>query len=169
MRKTIVTPRYDLWYYDGSKQSSETISRDDVFAIDRQSVDHFLSLDFGIWGFRTADGRWIEYDLSQRSLGTTLLKLLDVVRCEPGEYSSPDEVAELTQIDTLRNPNNLSARWRAMRLAHQESFKKPHFFLSKRTGGMGIAWNAERSFMQVTRIRTNNESIQEHGNPIVTP
>lgn len=166
MKHKIIQPRYELWSYDGVIQSVDTISRADVLAIDRQSVDHFLSLDFGIWGFRTADGRWIEYDLSQRSLGTTLLKLLDVVRCEPGEYSSPDEVAELTQIDTLRNPNNLSARWRAMRLTHEESFNKPHFFLSKRTGGMGIAWNAERSFMQVTRIRTNNESIQ--GNPTTT-
>ena len=159
MKTRIVKSRYDLWHYDGKNQSSETINRDDVLAINRQSVDHFLSLDFGIWSFRTADGRWIEYDLSQRSLGTTLLKLLDVVRCEPGEYSSPNEVAELTQIETLRNPNNLSARWRAMRLAHEESFNKPHFFLSKRTGGMGISWNPDRSFMQITRIRPDGESI----------
>lgn len=163
--KTRIKPRYELWHYDGKTQSAETISRDDVLAIDRQSVDHFLSIDFGIWGFRTADGRWVEYKLSEKSLGTTLLKILDVVRCEPGEYSSPEDVAELTQIYTLRNPNNLSARWRAMRLAHEESFKKPHFFLSKRTGGLGIMWNPDRSFMQITRIRPEGGSIHEADTP----
>ena len=160
MRTKIIKSRYELWSYDSKNQSVDTIGRDDVLAIDRQSVDHFLSLDFGVWGFRTADGRWIEYDLSQRSLGTTLLKILDVVRCEPGEYFSPKDVAELTQIHSLSDPNKLSARWRAMRLAHEESFQEPHFFLSKRTGGMGIVWNPDRSFMQVTRIRSNHESIQ---------
>jgi hypothetical protein len=158
--KSRIKSRYELWSYDGETQSAETISRDDVLAIDRQSVDHFLSIDFGIWGFRTADGRWVEYKLSEKSLGTTLIKILDVVRCEPGEYSSPEEVADLTQIDTLRNPNNLSARWRSLRLTHEESFKKNHFFLSKRTGGMGIAWNPDRSFMQITRIRPEGGSIQ---------
>ena len=160
MRKTIAKPSYEIWGYDGNDQSVETISRDDVLAIDKQSVDHFLSIDFGIWAFRTADGSWIEHQLSQRSLGTKLLKILEVVRCEPGEYFSPKDVAELTQIYKLGEPNNLSARWRAMRLAHEESFEKPHFFLSKRTGGMGIAWNPDRSFMQITRIRTDRKSAQ---------
>jgi hypothetical protein len=165
MRKTIVTPRYEVWDYDGSQQSVETIGRGDVLAIDKESVDHFLSVDLGIWGFRTADGRWIEYDLSQTSLGPHLLKILDVVRCEPGQYFSPRDVAELTGLDKLAEPNNLSARWRALRLAHQESFGKPHFFLSKRTGGMGIAWNAERSFMQIIRIRPDGESVHVHDGP----
>ena len=157
--KTRIKPRYELWSYDSKNQSVDTIGRDDVLAIDRQSVDHFLSIDFGIWAFRTADGHWIEHRLSQRSLGTKLLKILDVVRCEPGQYFSPKDVAELTQIDKLSEPNNLSARWRALRLAHEESFEKPNFFFSKRTGGMGIAWNPERSFMQIIRIRPDGESI----------
>jgi hypothetical protein len=157
--KSRIKPRYELWHYDGVTQSVETISRADVLAIDRKSVDHFLSVDFGAWAFWTADGCWIEHQLSQRSLGTKLLKILEVVRCEPGEYFSPKDVAELTQIYKLGEPNNLSARWRAMRLAHEESFEKPHFFLSKRTGGMGIAWNPDRSFMQIARIRPDGESI----------
>jgi len=165
MKTTIVKPRYEVWGYDGENQSVETISRDDILGINRQSVDHFISLDLGTWAFRTADGRWIEHDLSQTSLGTHLLKILDVVRCEPGQYFSPRDVAELTQLDKLAEPNNLSARWRALRLAHQESFGKPHFFLSKRTGGMGIAWNPERSFMQIIRIRPEGESIRVPDGP----
>jgi len=164
MKTRIIKPRYDVWHYDGNQQSSETISRDDVLAIDRQSVDHFLSIDFGIWAFRTTDGRWIEHQLSQKSLGKKLLKILDVVRCEPGEYFSPQDVAELTQIEKLREPNNLSARWRAMRLAHQETYERPNFFLSKRTGGMGIAWNPDKSFMQITRIRPGRESTEDLSN-----
>ncbi|MFC1765001.1 hypothetical protein ACFL6U_23390 [Planctomycetota bacterium] len=154
MKTRIIKPRYDFWSYDGKRQAVYTGDQDDVLAIDRQSYDHFLSVDFGLFSFRTADNRWIEYDLSQRSLGKTLVKILDVVRCEPGAYFGPQDVFKLTKIFSLQNPNNLSARWRALRLAHEESFKRPHFFLSKRTGGLGVAWNPERSFLQITRIRS---------------
>jgi len=164
MRTRIVKPEYELWTYDGTDQLVKTINRDDVLAINKPSVDHVLSVDLGIWGFRRADGRWIEYDLSQTSLGPHLLKILDVVRCEPGQYFSPRDVAELTGLNKLTEPNNLSARWRALRLAHHETFGKPHFFLSKRTGGMGIAWNPERSFMQIIRIRPDGKTLRgSHG------
>jgi len=155
MKTKIIKPRYELWNYNGENSFVETITKDDVLSIDRQSVDHFLALDFGIWSFRTADDNWMEYDLSEKTLGSTSLKILDVVRCEPGEYFSPADVTALTKIDSLRNPNNLSARWRAIRLAHLETFRQSNFFLSKRAGGMGIAWNPSKTFIQIDRIRNN--------------
>ena len=159
MKTRIIKSRYDLWGYDGKNQFTKTISRDDVLSINKQSFDHCLLVDFGYWGFRTADGRWIEYDLSQKSLGNTLLQILDVVRCDPGYYFSPEDMEELTKIHSLGTPNNLSARWRALRLAHKETFSAPHFFLSKRTGGMGVAWNSEKSFIQITKIKQDNGKI----------
>jgi len=151
-----IKSRYELWSYDGKNSSVETITKSNVLSIDRQSVDHLLALDFGIWSFRTADGNWIEYDISENSLGPISLEILDVVRCEPGEYFSPADVAELTKKETLRNNNNLSARWMAIRSAHLENYSQPNFFLSKRAGGMGIAWNPSKSFMQITKIRGND-------------
>ena len=106
MKVQIIKPRYELWSYDGKKSFTETITKDDFLSINRQSVDHCLAVDFGIWSFRTADGNWIEYDISKNSLGPISLKILDVVRCEPGEYFSPADVAELTKKETLRNNNN---------------------------------------------------------------
>ena len=157
MNTNIIKPHYDLWSYDGKNSFTETITKKDFLSIDRQSVDHFLALDFGLWAFRTADGTWMEYDISEKSLGPTSLKILDVVRCEPGEYFSPADIVALTKDESLRNPNNLSARWRAIRLAHLETFKQPNsFFLSKRAGGMGIAWNRSKSFIQITKIRNND-------------
>lgn len=153
MKTQIIKPRYELWNYDGKNSSVETITKEDFLSIDTHSVDHFLALDFGKLSFRTADGKRIEYDLSEKTLGPTLLKILDVVRCEPGEYFSPADVAALTKINSLKNPNNLSARWRAMRLAHLETFSQPNFCLSKRAGGMGIAWNPSKTFIQIDRIR----------------
>lgn len=156
MKTIIIKPRYELWNYDGKNSLVETITKEDVLSIDRQSVDHFLSLDFGMWSFRTLDGNWMDYDLSEKTFGPILLMILDVVRCEPGEYFSPADIATLTKIDSLRNPNNLSARWRAIRLAHLETFRQSNFFLSKRAGGMGIAWNPSKTFMQIARIRNND-------------
>ena len=159
MKTKVVRPSYELWSYDGKTSSTETITKADVLSLDGESADHILALDFGIWAFRTADGDWREYDLSERSLGSISLKILDVVRCEPGEYFSPADVAELTGLHSLRNPNNLSARWRALRLAHLETYKQSNFFLSKRAGGMGIAWNPEKTFIHIEKIRANEPNI----------
>ena len=155
MKAKIVKPRYELWSYDGKTASTETITKDDVLSLDERSADHILALDLGIWGFRTAEGKWVEYDLSERSLGSISLKILDVVRCEPGEYFSPADIAEFTGLRKLKNPNNLSARWRAIRLAHLETYQKPNFFLSKRAGGMGIAWNPAKTFIHIEKVRAN--------------
>ena len=160
MKAKLIRPRYELWNYDGKTSSAETITKNDVLSIDRKSVDHFLALDFGIWAFRTSDGNWMEYDLSERPLGPISLKILDVVRCEPGEYFSPADVAELTGLEKLKNPNNLSARWRAIRLAHLETHKQSNFFLSKRPGGMGIAWQPSKTFIQIDRIRNNEHDTR---------
>ena len=157
--RVIIRQRYDLWRYDGKTSSTETITKDDVLSIDRKSVDHFLALDFGIWAFRAADGKWIEYDLSERCLGSISLKILDVVRCEPGQYFSPADVAELTGHEPLKSRNNLSARWRAIRLAHLETHKQSNFFLSKRTGGMGIAWHPAKTFIHIEKIRASESDL----------
>lgn len=146
---------YGKIHYDGKTLSDKIITRDEVLSLDRESVDHFFSVDLGIWEYRTADGRWIKRKLSGNPLGSTCLKIMECTQCEPGVFFGPDEIAELTNIYSLKNPNNLSARLRSLRLYHQETHKKPNFFLSKRAGGFGVAWATEKSFIQIIRVKSN--------------
>jgi hypothetical protein len=155
MKSQIANSLYEKVHYDGKTVSVKTITRDEVQSLDRESVDHFLSVDLGIWEFRTSDGRWLKRRLSRKSLGSTCLKIMECVQCEPGVFFSPEEIAELTKIYSLKNPNNLSARLRSLRLCHEEKHEQPNFFLSKRPGGFGVAWNSEKSFMQIIRIKGN--------------
>jgi hypothetical protein len=146
---------YEKIHYDCSNVSVKTITKDDLLSLNHESVDHFLSIDLGIWAFRNSKGEWVKKKLSGKSLGTTCLKILECLQCEPGVFYTPDEIADLTNIYSLKDPNNLSARLRAIRLSHEETFKEPNFFLSKRAGGFGTAWNPEKSFIQIVRIKGN--------------
>jgi hypothetical protein len=152
MKSTPIKARYEIIMYDGQQFSKNVITKEDFLSMKRDAVDHVLAIDLGLWCFRAADGQWIEKDLSEVSIGEVSLKLLECMQCEPGEYFTPIDIAEITQINSLRNPNNLSARLRALRISHLESAKHQNFFQSKRTGGMGVCWNPERSFLILTKI-----------------
>lgn len=155
MNHTIIKPCYELIMYDQRKFSKDSITKEAFYSMAKEDVDHIMAIDFGFWGFRTADGQRIERDLSEFTIGHVSLKVLEAVQCEPGDYFSPADMAELTGIATLREPNNLAACWRRLRLSLHETFHKPNFLLSKRTGGYGVAWNPDRSFIQITRIAHN--------------
>lgn len=152
MRQKIPNSFYEKIHYDTEDIDISTISREDMLAIDRTSVDHFLAVDLGICEYRAADGRWVKKKLSRKSMGSTSLMIMEAARCEPGVYFGPKEIARLTKLNSMRVPNNLSARWRCLRVFHNEDFRNPNFFLSKRAGGMGVAWNPEKSFIQIVRI-----------------
>ncbi|MFA6186465.1 MAG: hypothetical protein WC770_04530 [Phycisphaerae bacterium] len=149
------TSLYDKIHYDGNIVSVKTITRDELLSLNRESVDHFLSIDLGIWAFRNSKGKWVEKKLSEKSMGTTCLRIIECLQCEPGIFYTPNEISELTNIYSLKNPNNLSARLRVIRLCHEETFEEPNFFLSKRAGGFGAAWNPKKTFTQIVRIKGN--------------
>ncbi len=156
MKTSLVKQRYELIVYENRQFSKDVITKEEFLTMQRDAFDHVLAVDLGLWCFRTRDGRWIENDLSEVSIGDTSLKVLECIQCEPGEFSSPNDVAEITGIDSMREPNNLSARLSSLRLKHNESAEQQNFFLSKRTGGFGICWNPDRSFMVLTRIHKEN-------------
>lgn len=151
-------PKFEQIIYNGSSFTKSIITQEDLLQIDQTIVDHYLAVDLGVLAFRNHRGEWIEYSLAKRSIGSVCLKLLELVQCEPGTFFSPQEIAELTTLNSLGDNNNLSARWRALRLSHDETFKQPNFFLSKRTGGIGVAWNPEKTFMQILRIKTERDT-----------
>jgi hypothetical protein len=153
--KRITQPYYECTTYDGHNISTQTLTREQVLAISPQSVDHFLSCALGIWGFRTADGEWIEHRGGDwPGLGDTGIRIIQAIQINPGEFLSPTLIAELTGCSTLRNGYALSARLMALREIHKESFRtsKPHFFLSRRAGGFAVCWNPQRTWCSIDRI-----------------
>jgi hypothetical protein len=145
--------RYEILTYDGQSFSSTTMTRDQVMEINYQSFDYVLSSVLGIWAFRTADDEWIEHRGGDwPEFGDVCIRIVQAVQLNPGDFLKPVEVAELTGRDKLRENNNLSARLMAIRKAHRENHKQSHFFLSRKTGGFGIAWNKERTWMWIEKI-----------------
>ena len=147
----LITSRYEVTTCFEGNITTTTMTRDEVMAINPQSVDHYMSFAFGIWGYRTADGVWIESQNPWPGFGETCIKIVMAAQFSL-EYLTPNDVVEMTGIPSLRNGNNLSARWLAVRQAHKETFESAHFFLSRRTGGHAIAWNPKYSWMWVERI-----------------
>jgi hypothetical protein len=143
---------YKVTRYDGEKITTVAMNREQLQEIDSQSVDYYLSLAFGGWGYRNSKGQWITKNLDCSGLGNTCLEILIAVQNAPGEYLTPKEIKMQTGIYSMETPNNLSARWMSLRRVHGETFNRPNFFLSRRTGGMGICWSRKRTWMRIERL-----------------
>ena len=153
MNKKNEEPRYEVTTCYDRTVDMETLSRDQVMAINRQSVDYFLSADFGIWAFRTAEDEWVEHRGGDwPGFGDVCIRIVQGLQLNPAEFLSPAIIAELTGRPTLRDNNALSARLMAIRRAHKESYRKPHFFLSRKAEGFAISWAPENSWMWIERI-----------------
>jgi hypothetical protein len=106
--------RYEVTIYDGKDIAMKTMTREQVMAINPQSADYFLSIAFGVLAFRTAGDEWIQFDNSDwPGLGDVCIRIIQALQLNPGEFLTPDEIAELTGCHTLRNNNALSARLKA--------------------------------------------------------
>lgn len=149
------TTRYEVTTYDGQQITDQTMTRQQVMEINHQSVDYFLSTDFGIWGFRTDEDEWVEHTAGNwPGIGDRCIRIIQALQLNPGEFLTPREIAELTGRFTLRDSNALSARLLKIREAHKESYRKQHFFLSRKAGGYGIAWNPKCTWMWIERIKS---------------
>lgn len=145
--------RYECTTYDGQQIATRTATREQIAGIDYRRYDYVMSKVLGIWGYLTADGEWIEHTNGDwPGIGTVCVRVIQTQQLNPGEFLLPSEISYITGYASLQDCNALSARLRAIREAHGESFKKPNFFLSKRTDGFGIAWNAQKSWMWLEKI-----------------
>jgi hypothetical protein len=152
MKKNI-DARYEVMVYDGRAIDVNTVTREQALAIDPRSVDYHLSLSLGKLAFRTADGRWIERrGADWQGLGDVGIRIIQALQLNPGEWLTPAQVADITGRDSLDDSKVLSARLLALRNIHGESFKQPHFFLSRKAGGFSIAWSPDRTWMSIERI-----------------
>jgi len=152
--------RYEVTIYDGQDVTTRPMTREQVMEINPQSFGYFFSTVFGIWAFRTANDEWIEHEAADwPGIGDTCIRIIQAVQFNPGEFLTPTEIAELTGYATLRNKNALSARLKAIREAHKESYKAPNFFSSRRDGGFAIAWNAEKTWAWIERVRPASRAM----------
>jgi hypothetical protein len=154
-RLNVHKTRYEVTTYDLREITTRTMTRDQIAELEYRRYDHFMSGVLGVWGYHTAEGEWIEHTNGDwPGIGNTCIKMIQALQLHPGEFLIPAEIAELTACDTLRGDNALSARLKAIREAHRETFQGPHFFLSKRAHGFGVAWNGQKTWMWVERLPT---------------
>ena len=153
-RKDYSKACYEVTAYDGQEVATRTVTRQQLAQIQEQNYDYFFSKTLGRWAYRNPDGQWIVHEHAVwPGIGETCIRVIQAVQLNPGEFQNPDDIAELTGFDTLRSHNALSARLKAIREAHGESHRHPNFFLSRRGGGYGIAWNPLKTWCWVERIR----------------
>ncbi len=156
--------QYQVTRYDTREMNTWQVTRTEAKNIDPKSVDHFMAPDFGIWGFRTAQGHWIAHRTKWPMLGTVSFDIIIATQLNYGDFLPPADVVYLTGYQTLRNGNALSARWLTIRKAHNESYAEPHFFLTRRAGGFAIGWNPQRSWCWVERIPPLPEPVKDPSN-----
>ena len=154
--KQIIKPRYELTSYDGHEVEVRSISWEQYQKIDPQSYDHYMSQSQGLWCYRDRQGHWIEHRIEWPGLGNTCIKIIQSVQLNPGSFLTPRDIAELTNVHSLAENNNLSARWLAIRQAHGETFAQPRFWLSRRAGGMAVAWHPKFTWAWLERIPATN-------------
>lgn len=156
-----IKPRYEVTTYDGQEITTRTMTRQQVMEINHQSVDYFLSAAFGIWGFRTDQDEWVEYNAGDwPGLGDRCIRIIQAIQFNPGDFLTPQEIANLTGRSTLRDNNALSARLMKIREVHNETAQKPHFFQSRRPGEYAIAWNPEKTWMWIERITPATDTTE---------
>ena len=144
--------RYEITRYDTREINTWQVTRTEAKNFDPKSVDHFMAPDFGKWGFRNAQDKWISHRAKWPTLGTVSFRIIVAAQLNFGEFLTPADVVYLTGYETLRNGNALSARWLTIRKAHGESYAKPHFFLTRKAGGFAIGWSSQRSWCWIERI-----------------
>ena len=81
-----IKSRYDVLTYDGQTITAKTMTREQVMAINPQSVDYFFSTAFGTWGFRTAEDKWVEHNAADwPGLGDTCIRIIQAIQLNPEE------------------------------------------------------------------------------------
>lgn len=145
--------RYEVTAYDGQDITTRMVTRAQLTEMQDQRYDYFFSKTLGKWSHTTTQDERIRHEHADwPGIGDTCIRIIQAIQLNPGEFLPPGEIAQLTGFDTLRNPNALSARLKAIREAHRETFRRPHFFLTRRAGGFAIAWNPAKTWMWLEKV-----------------
>ena len=150
--------RYQVTIGKGKSVTTETMTYEQVMQLNPQDVDHFMSFAFGVYAYRNIKGKWIEIKGGNwPGMGDTTLSVVQALQLNPGQFLSPEFIAEVAGCPSLKRKNVLSALLLTIRKIHGECYRYPNFFLSCRTGGFKIAWNSQKSFIWIERITPTKE------------
>jgi hypothetical protein len=154
MNFTRIDFRYQATVYNGNCINTTIMTRKQAMEINYQTYDHVTSLDLGIVGFRTSDGQWHEFRNGDwPGIGDTSLRVIQAMQLNVNDLLTPKDIAEITGIESLRDSNVLSARLKAIRESHFESFKGGvNLFLSRKAGGYAIGWSPRKTWLWLERI-----------------
>lgn len=150
-----LNPRCEITMYagDGSEPESRVVSGTERKSIDAKAYDHMLDTVRGVYGYRTADGQWIENPIDGSGMGKVTMDIVRGLQINPGMFLGTVDMAQLAADENLLANNALAARITVIRKAHDETPDKPRFFVTRRNGGGGYMWPAERSWIWIDRAR----------------
>ena len=149
-------PTFEVSTYDGENFEAYFVDWEQLKEFDHERFDFFISECLGILAFRTQAGKWIKYQGKWPRLGPVALSIIRTVMDNPGVYLTPSEIAHFTDNEELFSAPALASRVCAIRKTFIESKEKEHFFLTRDTGRMALAWPKDKTWAQVRISTTRN-------------
>ena len=139
--------KYDVTQYDGREVTVTRMTAAEVRGLKPQTFDHFISTRDAIMAFRTASGKWIEWRNEWPGVGPVGLAILRSLQMNPGDFLTPEDIAELTGVNSLKRNEVLAARVCRLREAHAD--KSQRFIETRTASGYAIRWPRERTWLWV--------------------
>jgi hypothetical protein len=150
MQKKQPDRRYESNSYDGRDFKTDTVSAESVASVSGPEFDHFMSSCNGVLGFRTSNGKCVEYREKWPRMGRITLDVLKILQLNPGDFLTPEDIAALTGHLSLRANETLAARVCAIRKTHQDESER--FIETRKGGGYGLRWPKDRTWLWIDRI-----------------
>ncbi len=143
--------KYDVTRYDGREVIARAATAKQARLYKPQAYDYYISTCWGVLGYRAAGGRWVEHQDGWEGIGPVTLPLVRAIQLNPGDYLTPEEIAQITGIGSLVRNGVLIARVYAFRRAHEGN--PDRFIQTRASGDYAIRWPKERTWLWIDRVR----------------
>ncbi|MCH9032888.1 MAG: hypothetical protein IID42_00105 [Planctomycetes bacterium] len=143
-------------YRPGSEPDVESMTIAEARKLAVQRYDHLLARVSGVYGYRDAQGDWVEHPLEGSGLGHIAWEIVRSLQFNPGVFLTRKQVDKLVRGacpgDYRSFNGRLAARLKVIRSAHRENGTSPRLFVSKRNGGYAVQWPARFSWIWIDPI-----------------
>jgi hypothetical protein len=149
--------RYEAIFYDGKGEPTmKVISRTEMLKIRESDFALFISIPTSILSVQPASGPRKRLRSTWPGLGESTLSVLQALMIEPGLFQTAEDLIAATGNENLREPNNLSACVRHLRVALGDEAKK--LIQTRSTRPLAFCWNPEMSYCWIERIPSSSPS-----------
>jgi hypothetical protein len=137
--------QYQLTIYDANGMTVKTVDGKEKAALKPQNYDLYYAPHDGVLAFRDAAGNWVEYRGHWPRFGLKCLAILQALLLNAGDFLTPADLAEITNMPEMRENTVLAARVHAMR----KSLRDPgaRFIETRTSNGYAIRWTPGRTFL----------------------